>query len=379
MRRSNITQIQSSKLLLLAFLLMAAANFIGSIILLVATEALKLSEQATSLISYALMLVFQAIYVIVYIQFKRRNKVLTNFEVKNKISLPAIMSAFLIAVVTFFGCIGPAYALERLFDLLGMDAGTQLGTSSVAEIIMLFVCTTIAAPVGEELIFRDGLISGLRENDGEIKAALISAACFMLMHTNPYQTAYQFILGFVSAITVIRLGSVVVGMIIHSVSNCLAVLMSITTVGAAVDKFYSGVCYNVWTFVLLAVVLPCVAIFSILIFTYVLKKREQKLYPFKYDRIKDEPIWIDEKTLKPLYDESDVPQITPENEMAFMGYDTHTGEKVYLSRYDLQKELLQDYEQRKKNKNKDGVLKLYVIITCVLWLFTFITQLLSIA
>ena len=244
---------------------------------------------------------------------------------------------------------------------------------SVPELILVFVCTTIAAPIGEELVFRDALLSGMSEKRSVVSCSLMSATCFMLMHTNPHQTVYQFILGFVAAVTVMRFGSVVAGMIVHSVSNLLAILVSVTKAGKSVDAFYTGIEGNALRFVLLVVVAPVVAITVIMFVTQAVGKREKRLCPEKFDRKEDTPLWIDERSRKPIYDINEVPNVSP-IETVIIGFDTQTGEPKRISRHAYQEMLIKEYTDRellRKESSRNAALKIYLWMTCILWAVTF--------
>ena len=373
MKRRKISFGESSGLMLTAFLIVMGLNVIGSILLSVISVVFAGDDMLRSITEYVLMLLFQAAYIGSYLSFKKSRKVRTVYEIRNKISFWAVCVSVIIAIVTFFGCIGPAYGWELLLEKFHVVSSSELSMGSVPELILVFVCTTIAAPIGEELVFRDALLSGMSEKRSVVSCSLMSATCFMLMHTNPHQTVYQFILGFVAAVTVMRFGSVVAGMIVHSVSNLLAILVSVTKVGKAADAFYAGIEGNALRFILLVVVAPVVAITVIMFVTQVVGKREKRLCPEKFDRKEDTLLWIDERSRKPIYDINEVPNVSP-IETVIIGFDTQTGEPKRISRHAYQEMLIKEYtdkELRRKESFRNDALKIYLWMTCILWAVTF--------
>ncbi|MDD4276022.1 MAG: type II CAAX endopeptidase family protein [Clostridia bacterium] len=96
-------------------------------------------------------------------------------------------------------------------------------TGSAGTLILGILVLAILPSIAEELMFRGAILNGLKKH-GVIKAVLISALCFMLMHTSPQQTVYQFILGIIFGYAVYSTGSIYMGMLIHFVNNLIVVI-----------------------------------------------------------------------------------------------------------------------------------------------------------
>jgi len=84
----------------------------------------------------------------------------------------------------------------------------------------------IAAPIGEEVCFRGMLFGGLREKMPRLAAALLSGLIFGALHAITGITAVPPLIafGFLLALLYERTGSVVPGVVLHMLNNCVALL-----------------------------------------------------------------------------------------------------------------------------------------------------------
>ena len=83
----------------------------------------------------------------------------------------------------------------------------------------------IIGPIVEELVFREG-IQGSLERSGKPfwLAAVVSALCFGLIHLNPAQVPFAFVMGLILSVIYHKTGNAVVTSIIHILINSMAVL-----------------------------------------------------------------------------------------------------------------------------------------------------------
>ena len=83
----------------------------------------------------------------------------------------------------------------------------------------------VVGPVCEELVFREA-IQGSLERSGKPfwLAAVVSALCFGIIHLNPAQIPFAFIMGLILAVIYHKTGNAVVTSIIHILNNSLAVV-----------------------------------------------------------------------------------------------------------------------------------------------------------
>lgn len=129
--------------------------------------------------------------------------------------------AAFVSMICFYPIAG---CFQMLLEAIGYRSQGGPNMDSVAAKIIGAFAIVVAAPIMEEIVFRGALVSGLKEKFGKIGVALLSGIAFSLMHMNPEQTVYQFFLGFVLALIVFASGSVLPGIIGHSVSNLMALL-----------------------------------------------------------------------------------------------------------------------------------------------------------
>lgn len=165
------------------------------------------------------------------------------------------------AVLLFVGM----YMFTTLFTMMITLTGISLDDFAVnftnnTQIVFYVIAATIAAPIAEEVLFRGVLFHGINSRQPLKYSILISSLLFMLMHMNILQTTYQFALGALSAYLVYKSGRLICGIILHSVSNVMAVTLSLSSglssAAAAVDSFIFN---NIGLCVFLAIVIMCAA------------------------------------------------------------------------------------------------------------------------
>jgi len=99
-----------------------------------------------------------------------------------------------------------------------------LNNNNYLSFFLLFVTTTILAPLFEEIIFRGILLPTLSRNFGVISGIIVSAFIFALAHLSLGEMPPLFVLGIGLAITRISSGSLFSSVIMHSLWNGLTFL-----------------------------------------------------------------------------------------------------------------------------------------------------------
>lgn len=360
------------KIMLIAFALMLAAQVVVSFALVPFMFAEN--DAMVEILSYVGMIAFQAVFLTAYLVYTKKKNVKSSFSPRNKITLWCIPAAILIGFICIFCFMGPANLFDMLLSKIGY-VSQELEINSGVSIALIVFATVFAAPICEETIYRSALLSGItKTRTSDLCASLLCGLCFALMHISPEQTVYQFCLGAVAAYVVINCRSVIPAMIIHSVSNALALVMSFTNVGMSIYGFYMNM-GNVFIALLTCIMLPVVACAAIWFICLYLKKAEQKKYPNKYEEPK--VVWIDEQTREPVYEGEPTPEITEQNRLVQRGYSPFTGAPVFVDRLEEQNSLMAEYqieaERDRINDNKPykTMLRIYMILTAIMWLFTF--------
>jgi membrane protease YdiL (CAAX protease family) len=90
------------------------------------------------------------------------------------------------------------------------------------------IAAMIAAPLGEELVFRGFLFQGLRQQYGWNRAALFSSAVFAGMHLQLVALIPTFLLGYALAWVYNKANSIWPGIILHCLVNSLAMCIVLT-------------------------------------------------------------------------------------------------------------------------------------------------------
>ena len=99
-----------------------------------------------------------------------------------------------------------------------------LNNNNYLSFFLLFVTTTILAPLFEEIVFRGILLPTLSRNFGVISGIIVSAFIFALAHLSLGEMPPLFVLGIGLGITRIASGSLFSSVIMHSLWNGLTFL-----------------------------------------------------------------------------------------------------------------------------------------------------------
>lgn len=112
--------------------------------------------------------------------------------------------------------------LEKLFSLFGITAGVLQPVGETTGVLyLIYVC--IMGPVFEELIYRGFLMNGLKKYGG-VRAIIISAICFGIMHHDFYQGLAAFVGGLVYGYAAQRY-SLGVSVALHVANNSFAEML----------------------------------------------------------------------------------------------------------------------------------------------------------
>ena len=103
------------------------------------------------------------------------------------------------------------------------DSSLPLPLSNAGWLILNIIMLAVVPAICEELIYRGVIFNGLRKF-GSLGAIVISALIFALAHGSAMQFFYQFILGVVLAIAVLKSGSIITSMVIHFLNNTIVVV-----------------------------------------------------------------------------------------------------------------------------------------------------------
>lgn len=155
------------------------------------------------------------------------------YKVKRDLITPLLQKKFNknAIVPTVLICFGLVFGLSEVnsyFVLMLENLGLQISTPalpsySLGNVFLVVIIVCVLPSIVEEFAFRGIILSGL-ENAGKPFAILLSGVLFSLFHMSPAQTVYQFIVGVVYALIVLKGGNVVFTMILHFANNLFIVL-----------------------------------------------------------------------------------------------------------------------------------------------------------
>ena len=119
----------------------------------------------------------------------------------------------------------------------------------------------VIAPLGEELLFRGIILSGLLAHHSRVCAVLLSAVLFGMLHLDPWTFVPIFISGMVWAWWVIRTGSLLPALFGHALNNLIAMTIlhsDISDIDISGDL--NDVAFNPWWFSAAGVALAAVGL-----------------------------------------------------------------------------------------------------------------------
>ncbi len=253
----KIKSVNGALVFLFAVLANLVIQFIASIVIVFADVG------SSPTFNFVMMALIQASFFFVFYRCTVKRKLELSLSVKNKINYATLAFAPVIAAL----CICAFYLLTFWFmfglSKAGFTPAADVVMNTPFEFVLGSFVLCVAAPICEELIFRGALLSGLRSKYGVVPSVLLSATAFMLMHMNPAQTVYQFLLGIVCALTALAAGSVLPAMVIHAFSNMFAILIDYTALGTGIERFMTFLTARPG--IAVVVTLACFAVFGFLI------------------------------------------------------------------------------------------------------------------
>lgn len=129
-----------------------------------------------------------------------------------------IFLAVLMSVQYLFMASGAG--IEALLNLFGLSMQSEVDSATqVSTTVSMFLYTSVAAPVVEELIFRGYVLRTLQKY-GKVFAIVVSALLFGIYHGNLAQMPFAFLFGVVCGYIALEY-SVFWSMAFHFINNCI--------------------------------------------------------------------------------------------------------------------------------------------------------------
>lgn len=177
------------------------------------------------------------------------------------------------------GCLVANYitsVVRLMFENIGLyvDYTAVEDPQNIADIILMFICSTVVAPLLEEFAMRGVVLQSLRKY-GNGFAIIASSFIFAVFHGNPVQILFAFMCGILLGYAAVATDSLWTGIIIHAAVNslsCIASAMYYFTSETVIDNVY----------VVITAVLTAAGVLCALV--YLLGKKYEPVLAFKgYD------------------------------------------------------------------------------------------------
>lgn len=273
------TAVEGSFSYLLAVLMYLIVSLIFGLIL----NAVGDNVTGSAVVNLFFSLVVQVCFVAVsFIPSKVFHSRITYAPKKTPVSKCII--AVIIGVLCYAGFAGIATCFNEALFIGGYPQTESLG---VVPLVLTAISAIAFAPIGEEFLFRGSILSSLtvignkklREGTRHFIAVIGCGLLFALMHMNPLQTVYQFLLGCALAYATIKLGNIVPAIIIHAVSNIIGVVFCVPAVDGAVMSWVASSFVMGWSTAVFVVVSVLLAVGAAFVIWLLCKKFAEKPQP----------------------------------------------------------------------------------------------------
>lgn len=149
---------------------------------------------------------------------------------------------FIIAIAFGLGVLIVVMPIESIFSWLlsltgyslDLDESIPLDENSLIANLLLIA---VMPAVFEEFLMRGVVLNGTREC-GTVFSVLMNGLLFSLLHANPSQTCFTFLLGCAFALIAIRCNSIVPTMILHFINNAVSVVLLYFDISEIPDQIF---------------------------------------------------------------------------------------------------------------------------------------------
>ena len=188
-------------------------------------------EQTDKLYIYISFFLGQGIILVppLYYLTVKKKPILQSLRI-NLVSIQTIQYSFIFSL----GILIMFDALDRIIHQIIptpdyiIDLGQIMQPDSTLGYVFLFLAVVIVAPIGEEIVFRGFLQKFLEDYWKDItRAVLVTSLFFAMIHFNPFWTIQIYLLGIVLGFLAWKTKSVVPSIILHSINNGAAYILSI--------------------------------------------------------------------------------------------------------------------------------------------------------
>lgn len=157
-------------------------------------------------------------------------------------------ASFRALLISLIFAVSLAPLISYLLDLIPLPDSLLnfyndvIGTVADGSNALSVAATVFLGPLCEELVFRGAIFNTLKKAFSTTGAVLISAFLFGLVHLNPIQSTYAFIIGIFLCIVCIRFDSLWPSVIFHMAFNVIGGYFDIYMFGSTVQMIILIVC-----------------------------------------------------------------------------------------------------------------------------------------
>jgi membrane protease YdiL (CAAX protease family) len=181
--------------------------------------------------------------------------------------------SFMVLLLALLAILSIDIILEPLMSMAPpSDMLMEMMKGMKNEPVAFFFAVVLAAPILEEVLFRSIILDGFLKNYKPLKAILLSAFLFGLMHGNLVQGIGAFVMGILLGWIYWKTESITLCILLHFANNLLAFISTLLTPDQYLDQSLRGAIGNDVYFSSLYVVSLVVALTSLLLL-------RKKLYP----------------------------------------------------------------------------------------------------
>ena len=157
------------------------------------------------------------------------------------------------------------------------ESGSMVDATNLTQVMFQIVIVAGLPAICEEIFFR-GFVMRAFERKSQIKAILMSAIIFAVMHGNFKQLVYAFLCGIILGTVVTLTDSLLAGCVVHFTLNAISVLFSYPPINDLYIHYASNYEYIFSSVIML--VLPVLAFGAMALFILYTLKKNKKKYGF---------------------------------------------------------------------------------------------------
>lgn len=228
---------------LLFLLVQAVAGVVAAGIMMIMPSASnesvfsKMNQIATDPVFLGVSLIFSGLLTII---------ALIVFKLAKKEALCDVASInWKWSIIAILAAICGIFATDLVSEWADLPNIMQEQFIGMSQSIYGILAIAIIGPIAEEFTFREAVIGQLlKQKVNPWVAIMFSSLCFGLIHGNPAQIPFAFVVGLIFGVIYVKTGNIVVTSILHVINNSVAVIQMNILGESAADSSYKDILGN---------------------------------------------------------------------------------------------------------------------------------------